>query len=76
MALIYLCLVLLILAMTRVQAVNLSVESIRTDNTILRTTLELLQVYTDKTSRYGFCLFLIIAYGLSEALNLFLQRKQ
>ena len=72
MALIYFCLALLILSMTEVQSVNLNVESITTENSILQTTLRLIQEYTDKTSRYSFCLFLIIAYGASEGLNLFL----
>ena len=72
MFLIYLCVALLVLSMTKVQAVNLNVESISTDNKILQTTLTQLQEYTDKTSRFGFCLFLIIIYSLSEGLNLFL----
>lgn len=49
-ALIYLFQVLLILAMTKVQAINLKAESIETDNIILKTTLKLLSDYTDQTS--------------------------
>jgi hypothetical protein len=74
-ALIYLCLALLVLSMTRVQAINLNTEAIQSENKILQTTLKLLHDYTDQTSRYGFCLFFIIAYGLSEVVSLFLQRK-
>ena len=65
----------MVLSMTRVQAININTEAIKTDNVILQTTLKLLHDYTDKTSRYGFCIFFIIAYGLSEAISLFLQRK-
>jgi len=74
-ALLYLCLALLVLSMTRVQAININTEAIKTDNIILQTTLKLLHDYTDETSRYGFCLFFIIAYALSEVVSLILQRK-
>jgi hypothetical protein len=74
-ALIYLFQVLLILAMTKVQAINLKAESIETDNIILKTTLKLLSDYTDQTSRYGFCLFLIVTYVVTEAVGFYLHRK-